>query len=244
MMDPEKVTRKLHLPQFEGSWSSPENSAAWHHLRARHLTSTDIPTLMGIERYQKRSTLMKLKLACQVARRKQNGRMSLGHAHEADTAARAARTLGLEASPMREFITLQHPDLPVIGLASSYDWKTFERYGSTPWGIAPLEAKLCHVMAFVKGSWRTSGHQITWAGDYVEMQLQAQMLVGGFPFCRLSVKIQDPKLPMARWPVVTGTRRAEENTQRAIWRAAEIFNEELAWRRRKEHGELALVGVA
>lgn len=229
-MNAELFNRVALTPPNPGAWADPANAAAWQTLRARYLTSSDMDALVGGQRYCTRKKLFKLKLEGLTKEIPDNERLRFGREQEAGIAIEIGRTHGLRVEPMLEFITLDHPDLPEIGLASTFDWCALGRFGSTPYGKVPLEIKTANPHAFIH-AWRAEGNQCTFAGRYVEWQVQAQMLVGGFPYMHLGVGIGTPATGIRRH--LYGYRKANALHHDTIWQAAVRFNKELAAERKK-----------
>lgn len=161
----------------------PDNPAHWHAMRARVLTSTDIATLFGYNRYQTLTELWWLKKAHQTQKRADTEAMKRGREREPIIASLISHDLRRPFEPMKEFICDQDRRA-----GSSYDARLF--FG---WGSCPLEIKSVSGWAFTRGYWHLQRNNVTYAGPRVELQLQWEMMVGNFPCIYLGVEAFESK---------------------------------------------------
>lgn len=180
----------------------PENPAHWHHMRARSLTSTDVSTLFGYNRYQSKSKMWNLKKAQQVGQVNPSEAMQYGIDNEDRIARAIGRRNRWAVEPMKEFI-----QIPELRLGSSFDWARLEFPASEP--KVPFEIKTVSEWAFKLGHWQARGTELVKASPYVELQCETQMLVAGVDHMWIGVEVE-------RSTLLTGFRKSNPLIRRMI----------------------------
>lgn len=177
----------------------PRDPTHWHQMRAAVLTSTDISTLFGYNRYQTLEQMWVLKKAGQVSQRKDTPEMKRGRDREPLIAIATAKEKHWNVAPMPEFIAI-----PELRLGSSFDWKRIHS-----WGESPFEIKTASPFVVARGYWTIQGTSLAYAGPRVELQLEMEMLVSGAPCLDIALETTDGRR-------FTGYREPRALTQRQI----------------------------
>ncbi len=149
---------------------TPSDHNDWLALRKRDVTSTESAALFGASPYVTRFDLYHRKRSFITPEFQVNDRMKWGNYLEAAIAAGIAQEHGWDIGPMKEYMRL-----PELRIGSSFDFMILNH----PDGPAHLEIKNVDFMAF-KDGWIVEDGE-TQAPVHIEMQVQHQMLVSGFP---------------------------------------------------------------
>lgn len=146
--------------------------AAWLKERQADVTSTESAALFGLSPYVTAFELYHRKKSGEVPEFKTNDRMSWGNRLEAAIAHGIAEEQGWDIRPMKEYMRV-----PGERTGSSFDFIITNHPSGQP---AHLEIKNVDYLAFRDG-WLIHDDGEVEAPTHIEMQVQHQMLVSGFP---------------------------------------------------------------
>lgn len=149
-------------------WHRRETMAQWHAMRARDLTSTDIPALFGLSPYKTMFELWHEKRSGMPEPIADNVRMLRGRQLEGAIAEMYAEERDRKVHELRDYARI-----PALRLGSSFDF--FEEFDG---GRRLIECKNVDYLAFQRG-WSVDDDFIE-APAHIELQLQHQMLVSGY----------------------------------------------------------------
>lgn len=145
--------------------------AAWLEARKHDITSTESAALFGLSPYMTAFELYHRKRTGEVPEFQHNDRMRWGNRLEAAIAHGIAEEQGWTIEPMKDYRRL-----PAERIGSSFDFViTNNQYGP-----AHLEIKNVDSLAYRDG-WLIDDDGNIEAPEHIEMQIQHQMLVSGFP---------------------------------------------------------------
>lgn len=145
---------------------------AWLAARARDLTSTESAALFGMSPYMTQFELWHRKKTGVVPAFEAGERVKWGNHLEAAIARGIAEQQGWEIRPMKEYMRL--PDLRI---GASFDFVITNHPSGEP---AHLEIKNLDYIAF-KQNWVKNEDGSIDAAEHIELQVQHQLLVSGFP---------------------------------------------------------------
>jgi putative phage-type endonuclease len=146
--------------------------ASWLKERQADITSTESAALFGLSPYVTAFELYHRKKSGEVPEFKTNDRMSWGNRLEAAIAHGIAEEQGWDIRPMKEYMRV-----PGERTGSSFDFIITNHPSGEP---AHLEIKNVDYLAFRDG-WLMHDDGVIEAPTHIEMQVQHQMLVSGFP---------------------------------------------------------------
>lgn len=146
--------------------------AAWLEARLHDVTSTESAALFGMSPYMTHFELWHRKRNNTDGNFKTNERMAWGNRFEAAIAHGIAEEQGWEIRPLKEYMRL-----PEQRAGSSFDFVILNHPSGDP---AHLEIKNVDYFAF-KDGWIKDDYGNYEAPEHIEMQVQHQMLVSGFP---------------------------------------------------------------
>lgn len=145
---------------------------AWLKARIQDVTSTESAALFGMSPYMTHFELWHRKRNGTEGDFSVNDRMRWGNRLEAAIAAGIAEEQGWEIRPLKEYMRL-----PDERIGSSFDFVITNHPSGQP---AHLEIKNVDYLQFRDG-WITDDDGFNEAPEHIEMQVQHQMLVSGFP---------------------------------------------------------------
>jgi predicted phage-related endonuclease len=144
---------------------------AWLDERAKDVTSTESAALFGLSPYVTRFDLWHRKKSGIAPVFESNERMECGNFLESGIAALLARRNGWEIRPMKDYRRI-----PGERTGSSFDFEILNH----PEGPAHLEIKNVDFLAFRDG-WIEHDDGEFEAPQHIELQVQHQMMVSGYP---------------------------------------------------------------
>lgn len=144
----------------------------WHALRGQDVTSTESPALFGMSPYVTHFELWHRKKDQLQIEFKPNDRMRWGNHLEAGIAAGIAAEQGWEIAPLKEYMRI-----PGERIGSSFDFVILNHPSGQP---AHLEIKNVDYLAF-RDNWTVHDDGFAEAPEHIELQVQHQMMVSGFP---------------------------------------------------------------
>lgn len=153
---------------------------AWLAERAKDVTSTESAALFGLSPYMTQFELWHRKKTGTVPAFTQNARMSWGNHLEAGIAAGIAEEHGWHVSPLKDY--MRDPDQRI---GASFDFAILNHPSGDP---AHLEIKNVDYLAF-KDGWIEHDDGTLEAPPHIELQIQHQMLVSGFPRAFIGVLV-------------------------------------------------------
>lgn len=151
---------------------APSSKAHWLEMRKRDVTSTESAALFGLSPYMTHYELWQRKRSGEVPEFVGNERTSWGNHLEAAIAAGIAEQQGWTVVPMKDYMRL-----PEERTGASFDFVITNHPSGEP---AHLEVKNLDFMTF-KRDWLQLEDGTLEAAAHIEMQVQHQMLVSGFP---------------------------------------------------------------
>lgn len=149
---------------------TPTNTEHWLAMRKQDVTSTESAALFGMSPYITQFELWHAKKSGQAREFKTNERMTWGNRLEAAIAHGIADDMGWEIEPMKDYFRL-----PELRAGSSFDFRITSL--DAP---AHLEIKNVDYLAFRDG-WIEHDDGTIEAPEHIEMQVQHQMMVSGYP---------------------------------------------------------------
>lgn len=157
----------MSIPTLTRSSHSIESEDQWLAMRARDLTSTEIAALFGMSPYETRLQLWHRKAEGAVVKIEENERMRWGSRLEAAIAAGIAEERGWKIERRDVY-----GRIPSWRLGASFDYEILHP------NAALLEIKNVDALQF-RRKWTPEGDTFA-PPPHIELQLQAEMLVGGF----------------------------------------------------------------